>query len=236
MEQQETSSKNYLLPISIIAAALLIAGAFFVSKNSSFSQFKSIKSETTKEQVAKDEQSAEKIEVDIEGWPTVGNIEAKVVMVEYADFACPFCNRFSQETLPSIKKDYVDTGKIRLVYKDFIVVGGDRAAEAAHCASEQGKFWEYHDKLFSSAEKDRSQWADSEIHRSYAKELGLDENALLACFESRRYQEKVALSTEEALKNGGQGTPLFIINGESIFGAQPYSAFQTVLDIALNEG
>lgn len=235
MEQQSKNSNNYLIPISIIIAALLVAGAFLLSKNSSFSQFKPSKLKTTKEEVTKEEQKPENIEIDFEGWPTIGDPTAPVVMVEYSDFACPFCGRFWRETLPSIKRDYIDKGKVRLVYKDFTVVGGERAAEAAHCAQEQGKFWEYHDLLFERQAEDRDNWSDPNIHRAYAKELGLDENALVSCFESRRYQEKVAASTQEAMKNGGQGTPYFFINGKPVFGAQPYSAFQTVIDLALNE-
>lgn len=232
--EQTTNSKNYLLPISIIVAALLIASAFFVSKNSSFSQFKSAQFSTAKDQVKKSGQAApQEFNIDIEGWPAIGDPKAKVVMVEYSDFACPFCTRFWQETLPLIKKDYIDNGKVRFVYKDFVVVGGDRAAEAAHCAQEQGKFWEYHDKLFSRNAQDRSQWADPEIHRAYAKELGLDEEALLKCFGDRRYEEMVTLSTQEATQNGGQGTPYFFINGKSVFGAQPYSAFQQIIDSLL---
>ncbi|MEK7519593.1 MAG: thioredoxin domain-containing protein [Patescibacteria group bacterium] len=236
MEQEIKNSKNYLVPASIIVAAFLIAGAFFVSKNPSVSQIKSTKSDTKKNQVAKgDRANSNKVNINFEGWPAMGDPSASVVMVEYSDFACPFCNRFSQETLPSVKKDYIDKGKILFVYKDFTVVGGERAAEAAHCAQEQGKFWEYHDKLFSKSAQDKSQWANSEVHRGYARDLGLDEDAFLKCFEERRYEEMVALSNQEAAQNGGEGTPYFLINGKSIFGAQPYSAFQIAIDSALNE-
>ena len=233
---KQAKSNNYLMPGSIIIAAILIVGAIFISQRPSFSQYKSAQSDAAKEKVSQPEEITVKgVNIDFEGFPTMGNPEAKVVMVEYSDFACPFCSRFWQETLSLIKKDYVDTGKILFVYKDFIVVGGDMGAQAAHCAQEQGKFWEYHDKLFSRTAEDRSRWADSEVHRGYARELGLNEELLIKCFEERRYQEKVTLSTQEATRNGGQGTPFFLINGEPVFGAQPYSNFQKVLDAALQK-
>jgi protein-disulfide isomerase len=170
------------------------------------------------------------VQVDLEGWPSMGSESAPVVMVEYSDFACPFCKRFADETKPLIKRDYIDTGKVRFVYKDFIRVGGDRAAEAAHCASEQDKFWEYHSLLYARQVQDRANWSSSEVHRGYAIELGLNADALVKCFESRKYQEKVAKSTQEAVQNGGTGTPYFLINNTPLVGAQPFAAFKALID------
>lgn len=217
--------KNYYIPISIVIAGLIIAGAIFLSQGAR------PPAEDITEQEGITEQP--EIVIDLDNWPSLGDINAPVVMVEYSDFACPFCARFWQETLPSIKRDYIDTGKVRFVYKDLIVVGGDRAAEAAHCADEQGKFWEYHDLLLERQAQDRPRWSDSQVHRGYGQELGLDVEALVKCFDERRYQEKVIASTQEAQANGGTGTPYFLINNQSVSGAQPYSVFQENIDIAL---
>ena len=230
MEETTNKKNHYLIPLAIVIAGVVIAGAVFLSQKSA-----GPKTPGPDSSLPDGDKPAGEINIAFDGFASIGNPDAKVLMVEYADFACPFCARFWQETLPEIKKDYIDTGKVRLIYKDFIVVGGDRAAEAAHCAQEQGKFWEYHDLLFSSQSEDRAKWADAAVHRGYAKELGLDEGALIECFESRRYQEKISNSSQEAIQNGGQGPPYFLINKVPVFGAQDYSEFQKIIDSLLAE-
>ena len=173
------------------------------------------------------------VQADLEGWPSIGDPNAPVTIIEYSDFACPFCTRFWEQTLPSIKQDYVDEGIVRFVYKDFVVVGGDRAAEAAHCAAEQDSFWEYHDLLFEHHEQDRARWSDPNVHRGYAETLGLDADALVECFEERRYQAKVQESTREAQAHGGRGTPYFLVNDIPVSGAQPYPVFVEAIETAL---
>lgn len=176
----------------------------------------------------------ETFSVDLEGWPSKGSLEAPVTIVEYSDFACPFCGKFWKETLPQITKEYIDTGKVRFVYKDFPVVGGEKAAEAAHCAEEQGKYWEYHDVLFGSQEQDRGNWANVSVHEGYARDLGLNVAQFAECFESSRYQEKVAMSTRESAQNGGTGTPFFLVNNTPVVGAQPFANFQQVIEQELS--
>lgn len=233
MEEKTQKQNPYLIPGAIVLAGIIIAGAVFFNQNKGIFDETSNRSEAGAGTSVNEEPALSDIKVDFEGWPSIGKEDAPIVMVEYSDFACLFCKRFFDETEPLIKRDYIDTGKVRFVYKDFIVVGGDRAAEAAHCAQEQGKFWEYQALLFSRQAQDKANWADGKVHAGYAKELGLDEAALVQCFESRRYQEKVISSTQEAAQNGGQGTPYFLINGVPLFGAQPYSSFQQVIDSLL---
>jgi protein-disulfide isomerase len=230
-EQKDTKQNTYLVPVAIIAAGALIAGAVFFTRN-----YESPSREMAPgNPAAQEEIRPENVSIELDGWPSLGDQNAPVVMVEYSDFACPFCARFAQDTLPSIKRYFVDTGKVRFVYKDFVVVGGDRAAEAAHCAAEQGKFWEYHDLLFANYAQDRERWSDVQVHRGYAERLGMDANLLAECFTERRHQEKVERSTQEAAQNGGQGTPYFLINGRPISGAQPFSVFQSVINLALGD-
>lgn len=176
----------------------------------------------------------ETFSVDLEGWPSKGSLEAPVTIVEYSDFACPFCGKFWKETLPQITKEYIDTGKVRFVYKDFPVVGGEKAAEASHCAEEQGKYWEYHDMLFANQEQDRGNWASVSVHEGYARDLGMNVAQLTECFESSRYQEKVAVSARESAQNGGTGTPFFLINNTPIVGAQPFANFQQIIEQELS--
>ena len=163
----------------------------------------------------------------------VGDPEAPVVMYEYSDYVCPFCRRHWQETLPQLKEQYVETGDLRVVYKDFPVVGGDRAAEASRCAEEQGEFWAYHDLLYSRQELDRAQWGEVDIHLDYAEYLGLDTAELESCFEERRYQASVQAEAEEAVEAGGSGTPFFVIGDETIGGAHPFEVFVEVIESQL---
>ncbi len=178
--------------------------------------------------------SLEDISFDLEGWPSKGDIDAPVVIVGYSDYACPFCGRFALETLPQITENYIETGKVRFVFKDFIIVGGDRAAEAAHCSGDQGKYWEYHDLIFERLDQDRSRLSSLELHQGYANELDLDIDEFTECFQDRRYQQKAATSTQEALNNGGTGTPFFLINGYPVSGAQPFALFQEAIESFLD--
>lgn len=172
-----------------------------------------------------------------EEWPSLGLDNAPVTIVEYSDYTCPFCERFSSNTLPLIKENYIEQGLVRFVYKDFAIIGGNRAAEAAHCAGEQGKYWEYHDLLFENLSRDRSRWSDSKVHLGYAETLRLNTRIFTECFESRKYKEKVEESTEEAINIGGTGTPFFVINDEILIsGAQPFEVFQEAIEYVLQNG
>ena len=227
----KSQGSSYVVPVAIIIAGALIAGAVYFSNGTARP-----KTNTANDTDIEDDLGTPgpiDISVDINGWPVLGDQNAPITLVEYADFACSFCGKFHTETLPSIKKDYIDTGKVKLVYKDFPVVGGDMAAEAAHCAGEQGKYWEYFDLLFDKQSTDRGTWNTVEAHKKYAEELGLNANALASCFNERKYQTKVQAATAEALKNGGQGTPFFIVGETPISGAQPYSVFQATFDAEL---
>jgi protein-disulfide isomerase len=235
MNKPITTQQNpYLIPIAIIIAGVLIAGAVLFKQDSP-TQTPTLPPEQQGPPFGQEAPPPSNIQIEFEGWPTIGSPEAKVVMVEYSDFACPFCKRNYDETFPLIKKQYIDTGQVRFVYKDFIIVGGDRAAEAAHCAAEQKAFWPYHDLLFEKQTEDRGRWSDVSVHRAYAKKLGLNPDALAKCFEERRYQEKVLASTQEAQTNGGEGTPFTLVNNIPVSGAQPFSAFQTVIDEELKK-
>lgn len=229
-KQINTSPNPYFIPAAIVIAGVIIAGAVLLGQKTPPQVVEEPGVPFREEAPAPAD-----IQVELEGWPTMGNPEARVVIVEYSDFACPFCKRHHDETLPLIKEQFIDTGLVRFVYKDFVVVGGDRAAEAAHCAAEQGAFWQYHNLLFARQTEDRGRWSDPNVHRAYAQKLGLNADALVRCFEERRYQEKVLASTEEAQRNGGTGTPFFLINNTPVPGAQPFSVFQEVIETKLAE-
>ena len=229
------NTNNVLIPFSILLAGGMVAFAVFFGLSNQTSG----PSVTQETDLTPQPTEAEAVVADfapvLEDFAALGDPDAPVLMVEYSDFACPFCGRFHQSTKDQIVAEYVDADVVYFVRKDFIAVGGDRAAEAAHCAGDQGAYWEYTDILYANQEADRGNWASTEVHRGYAEQLGLDANALVSCFEDRTHQARVQASSQEAVANGGQGTPYFVINGIPVSGAQPFNVFEQAIELALSE-
>ncbi|MFZ8829861.1 MAG: DsbA family protein [Candidatus Aenigmatarchaeota archaeon] len=178
----------------------------------------------------------QRIEVSLDDDPVKGSPDAKVTIVVFSDFQCPFCQRFSLQTLPLIEEKYIKTGKVRFVYRDFPLSFhqyAQKAAEAAECANEQGKFWEYHDILFQKL----SEWASvgESKFKEYAQQLGLDMQKFNQCLDSGKYANEVQKDYNDGLKYGVSGTPTFFINGIKIVGAQPYSVFEQIIEQELSK-
>lgn len=164
-----------------------------------------------------------------------GNPDAKVVVEEFSDFQCPFCARFAVDTFPKIDMDYIETGKVKWVFKHFARIGEEskQAAIAAECAGEQQQFWPYHDKLFTSQQGENKGAFNSDKLKSLAKTLGLNQEAFNSCLDSGRYGSLVEQNRVEANQKGVKGTPSFFVNGVMLEGALPYSEFQKAIDTAL---
>lgn len=226
-----TNFNQLAIPLAIMVAGLFVSGAIVYTNSMAGTQPTTA---TAPAPNAADRPSAPAdISYDLAGFPTLGEADAPVTVVEYSDFACPFCKRFVDQTKPQIMAEYVNEGLVRFVRKDFIAVGGDQAAEAAHCAGDQDAYWEYHNLLMANQAGDRSNWSDPAVHRGYAEELGLDADELVACFEAGEHTDRVRTATREGAENGGSGTPYFIVNDTPISGAQPFSAFKRVIDAEL---
>ncbi len=153
--------------------------------------------------------------------PEMGDPNAPVTVYEYADYQCPACGYFARQYKPQIENDYVKTGKVRLVFKNFVVVGPESfwAAEAAYCAAEQGGFWAYHDKLFANQRgENRGAFSKTNLVR-FARELGLKEQDFKECLDSERYKQKVQDDIREGEAQGIDATPSFIVNGQLVRGA-----------------
>lgn len=168
--------------------------------------------------------------------PYKGRVDAPITIVEYSDFQCPFCQRFWQETLPEIQSEYIDKGLVKFVYRDFPISSihpyAQRAAEAAQCAFEQGKFWEYHDRLFANFRSWQKEGNDE--FKRIARELGLDGARFGECIDSGKYAGEVKRDSEDGIRAGVTGTPTFFVNGVKIEGARPFSAFQEVIEAQLS--
>jgi protein-disulfide isomerase len=161
--------------------------------------------------------------------PTLGFPSAPVTIIEFSDFQCSFCKRFWVETLPRLKEAYLDTGKARFIYRHFAILGkhSEQAALAAACAQEQGRFWEYHDQLF----RNQGGLAFTEAKlKQYSDDIGLNAGVFGTCLGTGKYREKVERETAAAVNLGGRGTPFFIVEQRLLFGAQPYSVFQRIID------
>ena len=175
--------------------------------------------------------------------PSWGPADAPVTIIEFSDFQCPFCLRFWNQTLPQIKQEYQD--KVRFVYRDFPLTGihawAQKAAEAAECADDQDKFWEYHDLIFANqnalSEQLNTAGLDGVLatFKSYAADLGLDTAPFNDCLDSGKYTSEVQKDLQDGQSYGVTGTPAFFINGQLVSGAQPFANFKTVIDAALEE-
>lgn len=185
---------------------------------------------------------------------SMGDPNAPIVMEEFSDFQCPFCERFHEETEPLLRQYYVDTGKVRFVYRSMGNwvsgnIGGGRtesqdAALAAYCAGEQNKFWEMQAHLFANVLGEDAGSFTDQRNKAIAEQIeGLDMDQFNSCYDSGKYQDRVQQDMADGQAAGVNGTPGFIItytvNGEtrtrSIDGAQPFNVFQQELEAALTE-
>ena len=160
-----------------------------------------------------------------------GDPNAPLTIIEFADFQCPYCGRFFAQTEPQIDKQYIQSGKVRFGYFDFAFLGQESnwAAEAAECAADQNKFWEYHDMLYSSQSGENQGAFNKDNLKKFAKDLKLDTSAFNNCFDSGKYTQLIQDDSNTASSIGVRSTPTFLINGQPLIGAQPFEAFQRVI-------
>lgn len=170
----------------------------------------------------------------------LGESNAKVTIVEFSDFQCPFCRRFFIDTFPQIKSEYIDSGKVKLSYRHFPLSfhpAAQKSAEAAECANDQGKFWEFHDLIYEKQEAQGQgtiQYTTDDI-KTWASELGIDTAVFNDCLDSGKYASKVSEDANAGAKAGVDGTPGFFVNGKRIIGAQPFSVFKAAIDEELSK-
>ena len=194
-----------------------------------------------------------KVSASVDDDPFLGSEDAPVTIIEFSDYQCPFCRKFWVETLPSIKSEYIDTGKVKLVYRDFPLVSlhpmAIPSAEAAECVRDVGgsdeAYFEYHDKIFGEQNildtgsidgpvRSTVTYTESDL-KNWAQELGYDINN---CLDSGKFRSEVQKDLADAQSAGGQGTPYFVIlgrdgQGTPLSGAYPFSAFQQIIEAEL---
>lgn len=166
-----------------------------------------------------------------------GDENAPITMVEFSDFQCPYCQRFFLQTLPQIAENYIETGKVKFIYRDYLIDGHNQApyaALAAQCANDEGKFFEMHDELFIN----QPEWSGNEkaleIMAGYAKKIGLNASAYKKCMDEKKYSDEIKKDVIDGITLGITGTPGFFINGKEVSGAMPYElVFKPILDAEL---
>ena len=173
-----------------------------------------------------------KMVVNTTGDQYIGSNDASITIIEFTDFQCPYCSKFHEETFPIIKQNYIDTGKVKYVVKDFPLAAhayAEQSAIATECANGQGKFWEYVDMLYKNQD-----YLSKPLLKNYAKSLGLNETTFNQCLDNRETFSEVEKDAIEGTRVGVTGTPYFFINGVAVDGAYPYEVFQSVIEQELS--
>lgn len=180
--------------------------------------------------------------IGVDDDPVLGEASARVTIIEFGDYQCPVCRLFWKETLPRIRKEYIETGKAKLVFRDFPLAGHPMAvpaAMAAECARDQGRFWEYHDKVYREQDRRAREGEVAEFRggdlKRWAADIKLDPAAFDACLDSGKYKQEVAADYAAATGVGLNGTPVFFVNGRALFGAHPFAVFQKVIEEELRK-
>ncbi len=176
------------------------------------------------------------------GSPVLGDNNAPITLVEFGDYQCHFCNVFFHTTEDKIVQKYVETGKVKIIFKDYNIIGPDsvNASYGAHCANEQELFWEYHDILYSNWTGENNGWASSENLLKFAKEINLDLDQWSDCMINGNNSQTILASNEDARALELTGTPAFFVigtDGETtrLFGAQPFETFERIFETELKK-
>jgi len=171
------------------------------------------------------------------GSPVLGNPNSSITLVEFGDYQCHYCHVFFESIEGKIMKNYIETGKVKMIFKDYNIIGKDsvKASQGAHCANDQGLFWEYHDILYSNWTGENNGWASGANLANYAQDIGLEMNQWTDCMSQQKHSKTILDSNEDAKKLQLTGTPAFFIissDGQvsKLFGAQPFEVFQRVFD------
>ncbi len=223
-----------ILPGSILVAAIMISSALLYSRGQ------------TGGPVPNNNQAllGGLVDIELDDAPVLGNKDAPITIVEYADFQCPYCQRYAQSNKAMFVSEYVDSGKAKFVWKDYAFLGQESlwAAEAARCANDQGKFWEYHDHLYANQGAENSGVFSKDNLKKFAAALKLNTAQFNSCLDSGKYAAFIQEESKGASNLGVTGTPTTFINGRLVadangesVGASPFSVFKAVIDAELSK-
>ena len=178
------------------------------------------------------------VDVTVGDLPILGDPNAPVLIVEWSDYQCPFCKRAFDDAITKIRDQYIESGEVAFAYRDFAFLGpeSNAASNAARCANEQGKFWEYHDELWEQHPgSGHGDHLTADNLKAIAADLGLNTTQFNACVDTEKYAQAVLDDTSAGRSAGVSGTPTTFVNGRIVNGAQPFSAFQAVIEDELSK-
>lgn len=223
-----------LLVTLVLVAGLAAAAVIFLGGNSGQREEQAASAAAGQRGQEKEEGAAPAAEI---GHPSLGDEDAPVTMVEYADFQCPFCGKFARDTEPELIEKYVEDGTLRIEWRDFPYLGQEsaNAAFAARAAQAQGEFWRYHELLYGNQGSVNSGDFSDEKLIEFAREAGVDVDRFERDMKGGKYEGAVAADFEEGQGEGVTGTPTFVINGKTLVGAQPQDAFEKAIEDAARE-
>lgn len=245
----------FIMPGAMVLSSIILAGGLIIGTNNIAGSLKGGSTTTTNTANTNNDTVAQDTTGDtqdvsgstsLDDDPIQGNRDtAKVALVEFSDYECPFCQRHFQQTYPEIKKNYVDTGKIVLVFRDFPLSfhepAASREANSANCVKKLAgdeKYWQMHDYLYTNTASNGAGIEQSRIS-DYAVQLGVDKSSFDSCVSNAEFADEIAQDTVDGTSAGVQGTPGFIIGvlgadgsvtGEVVSGAQPYSVFEQAIE------
>jgi len=243
MESDSTTKAGSIvsIPLAVLIAGAMISGAVLYADGGISGGSKVQQAAVGAQQDDPTVTPSGPVDVSADDDPALGNPNAKVTVIEFSDFQCPFCRVLWKDTLPQLKKEYIDTGKIRFVYRDYPLPfheGAAPYAQAAQCADDQGKFWEYHDKIFQEQDKSGQgtvPFVGVATLKTWARDLGLDGGSFDQCLDSDKYKAEVEKDAADGVAAGVSGTPSTFVNGRILVGAQPFDAFKKLIDEELNK-
>lgn len=239
MDEKQPKSSLNLLAASIFISSLVVGGSLIYSAGSKATRTNGLAEvkefapgTTTKEP----ENNLPLLGKHV----LLGDARAPVTINEWGDYQCPFCGKFFSDTEPQIREQYIKTGKVQMVYRDFAFLGPESvaASNAAWCAGEQGKFWAYHDRLFDAEIADGRENNGNlkeELFTSLAGELKLDQTAFGACIKEERYKAQVEQDYADGVAAGVRGTPATFVNKTLLSGAVPFSSFRETIERELSK-
>jgi len=176
------------------------------------------------------------------GSPVLGDSNAPITLVEFGDYQCHYCHVFFDSIEGDIIKNYVETGKVKIIFKDYNIIGEDsvKASQGAHCANDQGLFWKYHDILYSHWTGENNGWASSENLTNFAQQIDLNMDEWSECMDEGSHSQIILKSNDDARALELTGTPaFFVISSEGkvskLFGAQPFEVFKKIFDSQLKK-
>lgn len=233
LKKHGIEKRDLLTPIGILIAAILVSASICWSSGKiswSGSELAALVAQEGQVPTTGNEETKLTKRV---GAATIGS--GKVEIVEFSDFQCPYCQQFYNVAYKEIKTKYIDTGKVKLTFRQYPLpfhANAQKAAEASECANKQNKFWQYHDVLFIKGQADGTGLAVTDL-KKYAQDLGLDTNKFNSCLDSGETADIVKKDLTDGQKAGVSGTPTFFINGKKVVGAQPFTVFQQEIEAAL---